>query len=225
MRQRTLARSIDTRNRILDAAETLFSERGLEGASMRAMTAAAGVNLAAVNYHFGAKEGLVVAVYARRLRPLNEERLRLLTQAEARTPLRLEEILSAYFAPVLRLLHDSERGQVFGRLLVRAMAEPGPYLAQLFLEEMAPVQERFTAALGRMLPGLPAGSLFWRMNLATSTLHGSVAGGGGLELPVQGSCDPSDVEALIQQLVEFTAGGMQAGGATSVKKGHHPERN
>ena len=59
----------DTKERILDAAEQLFGEHGPSDTSLRAITAAAGVNLAAVNYHFGSKEKLIEAVLSRRLEP------------------------------------------------------------------------------------------------------------------------------------------------------------
>ena len=57
----------ETRTRILDAAEELFMQHGFEGTSMRLLTAKAGVNLAAVNYHFGSKDAMVEAVFRRRL--------------------------------------------------------------------------------------------------------------------------------------------------------------
>ena len=71
-----------TKDRILDAAEALFMEHGFEATSLRAITAAAGVNLAAVNYHFGSKEELFQAVLTRRLDPMNQERVDLLTALE-----------------------------------------------------------------------------------------------------------------------------------------------
>ena len=73
-----------TKERILDAAEALFMEHGFEATSLRAITAAAGVNLAAVNYHFGSKEELFQAVLTRRLDPMNQERVALLDAARAR---------------------------------------------------------------------------------------------------------------------------------------------
>ena len=73
----------ETRDRILDAAEAAFMRYGFEGASMRTITAAAGVNLAAANYHFGSKEGLLCAVFRRRLDGLNRERLAVLDVLEA----------------------------------------------------------------------------------------------------------------------------------------------
>src|SRR3546814_17714118 len=75
--------SPSTREIILDTAEALFARQGHDGTSMRQITSEAGVNLAAVNYHFGSKEALVQAVLKRRLAILNQERLRLLDQLEA----------------------------------------------------------------------------------------------------------------------------------------------
>ena len=71
-----------TKERILDAAEALFMEHGFEATSLRVITAAAGVNLAAVNYHFGSKEELFQAVLTRRLDPMNQERVALLDRLE-----------------------------------------------------------------------------------------------------------------------------------------------
>ena len=76
---------VATKDRILDAAEALFMEHGFEATSLRAITAAAGVNLAAVNYHFGSKEELFQAVLTRRLDPMNQERARPADGARARS--------------------------------------------------------------------------------------------------------------------------------------------
>src|ERR1700752_5110069 len=77
-----VSRPVVTKGRILDAAEALFIEHGFEATSLRAITASARVNLAAVNYHFGSKEELFQAVLTRRLDPMNQERVDLLTELE-----------------------------------------------------------------------------------------------------------------------------------------------
>src|SRR5882724_9640976 len=86
-----------TKARILDAAEALFMEHGFEATSLRSITAAAAVNLAAVNYHFGSKEELFRAVLTRRLDPMNQARVALLDRFEAEAgevPVSCERILS-----------------------------------------------------------------------------------------------------------------------------------
>ena len=60
----------DTVERILDAAEILFAEKGFSETSLRLITSKAQVNLAAVNYHFGSKKSLIQAVFSRFLGPL-----------------------------------------------------------------------------------------------------------------------------------------------------------
>ena len=83
MREDTSKNSIDTRSRILDAAESLFMEYGFDGTSMRLITGQAGVNLAAINYHFGSKELLFQEVFRRRLTDLNRRRIAVLDALEA----------------------------------------------------------------------------------------------------------------------------------------------
>src|SRR5688572_8394531 len=84
----------ETRTRILDAAEELFMQHGFEGTSMRQLTTKAGVNLAAVNYHFGSKDALIEAVFRRRLDPMNAARSAALEALEvASRPLSPEQII------------------------------------------------------------------------------------------------------------------------------------
>src|SRR4029453_18114729 len=108
----TIRGSAATKERILDTAESLFMEHGFEATSLRAITATAAVNLAAVNYHFGSKEELFQAVLTRRLDPMNQRRVALLDRFERETtaPLSCERIIVALFAPALELARDPELG-------------------------------------------------------------------------------------------------------------------
>src|ERR1022692_2401549 len=72
----------DTKERILDTAERLFAKQGYAATSLRGIIAEAGVNLAAVHYHFHSKEALLEAVILRRSVPANRERLALLDRFE-----------------------------------------------------------------------------------------------------------------------------------------------
>jgi AcrR family transcriptional regulator len=131
-------RTGETQSRLLDSAETLFMEHGYEATTLRQITAAASVNLAAVNYHFGGKDGLFQAVLGRRLDPMNQDRLRLLDELEKKAAgkaLTPEQILWAMFLPALQLSRDRERGgKNFLRLLGRAYVDPAPFIRD-FLEK------------------------------------------------------------------------------------------
>src|SRR4029078_3605251 len=97
--------STATKDRMLDAAEELFMEHDFEATGLRQITAAAGVNLAAVHYHFGSKEELFQAVLKRRLDPMTLERVALLDDLEAAArsaPLSCEALIGAMFIPALR---------------------------------------------------------------------------------------------------------------------------
>src|SRR6185295_10355812 len=103
----------DTRSRILDVAEELFGERGIDRVSIRDITRKAKANLAAINYHFGSKEDLIAAVFERRIVPLNQARLCALDLVEktaaARGP-KLESILGAFIRPALQCSISESKG-------------------------------------------------------------------------------------------------------------------
>jgi AcrR family transcriptional regulator len=57
---------LDKKDHILDAAERVFAEHGYDGSSTRLISGEAGVNMAMLNYYFGSKEGLLLALFERR---------------------------------------------------------------------------------------------------------------------------------------------------------------
>src|SRR5258705_4425567 len=149
------ATSAGTKTRILDAAEPLFMEHGFEATSLRSLTSAASVNLAAVNYHFGSKEELFQAVLTRRLDPMNQERIVLLEKVEREAqgrPLSCEKILFAMLVPALKLARDERRGgKNFLRLLGRAYADPAPFFRHFLSAQYAEMIGRSKEAFYRAL--------------------------------------------------------------------------
>src|SRR2546423_13653606 len=197
-----------TKQRILDAAESLFMEHGFEATSLRSITAAAGVNLAAVNYHFGSKEELFQAVLTRRLDPMNHARLSLLTRLEAAAapqPLSCEKILTALFVPALTLARDPERGaKDFLRLLGRAYADPAPFIRQFLSTQYAQMIARFKTAFARALPNLPRKELSWRLHFIMGALSYTLAGTDALKLIAELNPHETDNdEILLRRLAPF----------------------
>jgi AcrR family transcriptional regulator len=203
----------ETRGRILDAAEALFMEHGLEATSLRQITARAGVNLAAVNYHFGAKESLIQEVFRRRLTWLNEERLRVLDTLEAAAganPVKPRLILEAFFGTALRLAADVDGGgRTFMRLLSRTYAEPSAFVRGFLAEEYAAVMKRFKAALCKSLPDVPKEEILWRFHFMVGAMSYALSGADTLQLI--GGAPPDDApEALTARLMSFLVGGLRA---------------
>ena len=155
-----------TRQKILGAAEALFAERGFAGASLRQVTAAAKVNLAAVNYHFGSKDNLIEEVFRRRLDELSRRRLERLAKLEAAGNASLETVLDAFITPALELSLDRKGGSVFMRVLARAFAEHNSNLRTFLSDNYGYVLKDFAAAFARLLPQLDKQELYWRLDLA-----------------------------------------------------------
>ena len=200
----------ETRTRILDAAEELFMQHGFEGTSMRLLTAKAGVNLAAVNYHFGSKHALVEAVFRRRLDPMNQARIVELEKLEgAASP---EQIIRAFVSPTLRLVEDAKGGgRNFIRLLGRTYTEPAKAVRQLIGQMYAPVMDRFKSALARALPQMPSEELVWRMHFMFGTLAYTLAATDTVQLIA--GCKPEDrhdARLLEERLTAFLNAGLNA---------------
>lgn len=201
----------DTRESLLDAAENLFSEHGIEAASLRQITQEAGANLAAVNYHFGSKDGLVRAVFARRLKPLKDERLRLLGECDLEAEDALDQVLKAFLAPVLRMLGEHpQRACGFGRLMGRAFSEPNEEVKTIVMDEFREGIEKFLGAFRQLLPHLSEGERMWRFHFMAGAMGHTVSCTHVLEKYSGGLCRPSDPEEALGQLVTFLAAGMRA---------------
>lgn len=203
----------DTKDRILDAAEGLFSRQGFAATSLRQITGEARVNLAAVNYHFQSKEALIVAVIQRKMGPINERRLALLDALESDLPEQapeLERVVWALFRPVFeaRLL-GVELGN-FPRLMGRMFTEPGDWVQRVLGQALGGILERFGAAARRALPGLRQEDLGWGMLFSVGAMAHHLAGGEILRFLSRGQSNELDQEEALDRLVRFTSAGLRA---------------
>jgi len=210
----------ETCTRILDAAEELFMLHGFEGTSMRQLTARAGVNLAAVNYHFGSKHALIEAVFRRRLDPMNAERVAELERLEANGSLSPESIIRAFVRPGLRMIEDAKGGgRNFIRLLGRTFSEPAKSVRALIGQMYGPAMQRYKGALERALPQMPRDELVWRMHFMFGTLAYTLAATDTVQLIA--GCKPEDrydARLLEDRLTAFLAAGLLAPLKSSIKK-------
>lgn len=194
-----------TKEKLLNTAEQLFAENGLERVSVRDITNAAEVNLGAINYHFGSKDGLIAEMFERRLIPMNRERLRrldLIERAADGAPASVESILEAFIRPTIEL----SSGGTFTRLLGRILSEPRPCVEALCKSHFDPVRVRFDAALLRALPHLNSRDIFWRLSFTFGLLHHWL-----MKSPSwtpEWAADNTD--AQVQRLIAFAAAGMRA---------------
>lgn len=209
--------------RILDVAEALFALHGIHGTSIRTITEQAGVNVAAVNYHFGSKDKMVSEVIRRRSQSLEQERSDLLGVIEAsclrekREP-RPDELVSALLSPTFRRLRTGDPGWInFIRFNARVVWEPG---AEKFSQQMASVAifERVDALLKRALPELAgdSGLRSWRLQFVRAAAQQTIlvlamleSGTAPHAIALAGAMKEFPIDRIERELIAFVSAGLQ----------------
>lgn len=193
--------------KLLDTAELLFADQGFHATTLRQITREAEVNLAAVNYHLGSKDALIVAVFQRRMDDLNKQRLSLLGEAlKASQPPSLERILEAFVHPALQMsARSSGDGGRFMRLMMRAWAENNTQLHRVISRQYSHVMRSFANAVKQALPVVPA-DLRQQLDFLIGALTYSMA-----------ETEDSDVEQTARSLVRFACAGLRQSAQQTVK--------
>ncbi len=203
----------NTKTQILNSAERLFAQKGFDAVSLRNIIETAGVNLAAVHYHFGSKQALLHAVVSRRFSPINKERLAML--AEARTNAgkhkpKLETVLEALFVPVFRAKASHKSEGSFTRLIGRVVFDRNAELQQFMLKELSQVVIQFSRAFEEALPELDKTEMDWRSHFMTGAMAHTLCNADLLASFTGTDASASRYETTVQRLVEFTAAGFRA---------------
>ena len=202
----------DTVARILDAAEELFAEKGFSDTSLRSITSLAEVNLAAVNYHFGSKKGLIQAVFSRYLDPFSENLNRFIDDYQA----------SGEHKDIEELLHmmvDAARGGAAGtrdksaiilRLLGVAYTQGQGHLKKYLEETYGGVFRRYLNILLKSLPNASPSEVFWRVHFSLGTTVFTMSGLQALMAIYERDFNrPITLDAVIEQLIPFIAAGLK----------------
>jgi AcrR family transcriptional regulator len=207
-----------TRTAILAAAERLYADRGFGDVTLRDIVAAADVNLAAVNYHFGSKDELIAELFVTRSLALNRERLRELKAAEDKGGGRagIDDILRALVGPTLRgCLGPGNQQSTVARFMIRVSIESVPPIRRIRNREIDHLR-KFVAALARALPGHSEAELCWGLHFALAMAQQTVRDTERLTKLSDGKCDVDDVEGIIARVVSVAV--MALAGSEAAKK-------
>jgi len=205
----------DTKQRLLDAAETLFAQRGCHATSVRAITREAGANLAAVGYHFGSKEKLIQAVIDRRLAPLNRERLAGLERelgaaaVAGRRP-EVAALLRAFVEPTIRFRTTDPKGRDFIVFVARLVHEPEPGARGHFFARMRPIFEQYLPALCAALPEVAPEVVQWRFHFCIGALTHTLFVAVAPPFADHSIAGKIDGDHLVGLLLTFLTAGMEA---------------
>jgi len=203
-----------TKRNIIAAANELFAEKGFEGVSLREITASAGANVAAVNYHFGNKEQLIDEVIVAHVLPVIEERMRLLELARndsAGGPISVTAILNAFIRPFLTVMNNSGQSKaLFCKLSGRCMSDRGGDLPAKAVNEFVGMLKGFTQALEETIPQLPSQVLLWRLHFSFGVMAHTLMYEERFHQITNGGCGKPDLETTLQRMIDFCQGGLLA---------------
>lgn len=208
------------KQRLLEAAEALFAERGFDAVSVRDMTTAAKMNVAAVNYHFGSREGLLAAVIVRYVTPINEERLARLDAAERRwsgKTVPLEELLEALLRPLISQVRRSEMSERLFCCLIGRMFSRREGFPPAVEEQFKGVMERFMRAFAKALPDTPQEEWVWKLHFIIGSLLHTLSQADLMERLTQGASGQPSLEQTFNRLMRFALAGLRDGTAEPSK--------
>jgi AcrR family transcriptional regulator len=203
-------------DRLIEAAEELFCLRGFKDTGVREIAAAAGCNVASINYYFGGKDSLYVEVWRRQLTVMRETRIASIRRVMSggRQP-SLEELLKSYAQSFLEPLTESEglmegEGRCrFVDLMAREMVDPH-LPAEMFVNEMAsPVMAVLSEALGTVCPWLKAAAVQYIILSVVGQLIHVVAARQMFERCDRGDLPRLNTEDIIDHIVTFSAAGIR----------------
>jgi len=198
------------RDRLLEAAANCFSERGYAGTSVRAITAAAHCNVGAINYYFGGKYPLYVALFEERFAELTERRVGALRALMERPDLTLEQVLETFCEAFLAPLRSGDRGRETMMLIMRDMVEghlPGSLIANRMIR---PTVGALMGALDRARPGLSREQMQLCCHSLISQLVHAMQVQRLQERTETAKLPQVPIEKTVEHIVRFTAAGIRS---------------
>lgn len=203
---------MSTKNKILDAAESLFAVQGFNGTSLREITSQAEVNLAAVNYHFGSKKELIKSVMSRYMNELSPLLESALIEVCERENLTLLEVFSAFIEPLLSLNEFKENGTSnFLQLLGRGYTDSQGFLRWFLTTQYPGVINNFVKAVQKAYPELTAEEMFWRLHFTMGTVVFTMSSSDALMDIAKSDFDKIiDIAGVIKKVIPYVAAGVAA---------------
>lgn len=194
------------KRKLFDAAARLFAERGFDSVSVRDICGLTGANIAAVNYHFGSRDGLLTLVTLSYLQPLIEERLARLDGIERKGAkgMLIEEVIEAFVRPLLTQVRKVELPEeLYFKIVGRVFSAQGSGLPGPVNDLLGQASDRFIRAFGKTLPALAGDEVQCRYHfMAGGLVH-------LLTLPPPSAA--GSMESALGRFTRFAAAGMRDG--------------
>ncbi|NRB03319.1 MAG: TetR/AcrR family transcriptional regulator [Rhodobacteraceae bacterium] len=199
-------RALQTKARVLDAAETVFSIKGFDGATIRDIAAEAGEPVGTIHHHGGGKERLYHQAVARRAGPLAERRLAALAAVKAAGDVTIERVLTAFCSPFFDLAQEDPVWRCYARLVAQVSADSR--WREIRAAHFDPAFEVFLEELSALLPDVPRRHIVATFVFSVSALLALLTSRDRI-----GEFEAGDIQDTedLRSLIRFCAGGMAAG--------------
>lgn len=205
-------KSFETRTRILDAAEELFSIHGVYGVTLRDIATLAEVDTALLHYYFNSKRGIFDAVLARRAAVLNYECVDELSRYEQDVAgaVTVEGAIGAYLRPIFKLNRTGGKAWRNYCALITQLNNSPDWGAEAIATYFDPLAKRLIELLKRALPDAAEADLYWGFHMFARVLTIANAPGDRIERLSGGACHGGDFDALEPRIIAFVASGFRA---------------
>ncbi len=201
--------ALETRVRLLDAAERLFSERGFYGVTTRQVAGAAGLDDAMIYYHFETKRALFDAVLERRASVVHDARLHALAAYVTAVDgeVTVEGAVAAFINPLLDLSAAGDLGWKSYFALV-AQLDNTPWGGEIIHRFFDPAVHALIDVLRTALPETPDQELYWSYSFLAGSMMMALAETDRVDRLSDGLCRAKDIAAMRRRLLDYCAGGV-----------------
>jgi AcrR family transcriptional regulator len=199
-----------TREALLEAAASLFAEKGFETVSVREVTGLAKANVASVKYHFGSRDGLIDAVVEEMTEPVNEERMERIDQLESEGGATARQLLEAFFDPLFSKIKGSSMCEnLFVKLMGRMVGDRPYQFSDQVMAQFRTVARRYVPAFMKACPGLSPEDVFWRIHFSFGVMSNALTHRDLLEKVSEGAVNEEDLEVTMTRVLDFCEAGFK----------------
>lgn len=205
--KRRVSQSMPAQERIRIVAQRLFAKHGYEAVPVRMITEKAGVNIAAINYYFGSKDQLFVAVVRHHMVAALEKRTERLAALEAAhdatgEPPELESIIDSWLGPTLDLFYRDSDGPAIVRLAMQLNTVIGSDSMASVLEPYREYFRRLCRLISACMPDMKQDEIIWRWECLTGMIFYSMAQPDWQHRVPPDYCNIEDESLLHRRLME-----------------------
>jgi AcrR family transcriptional regulator len=198
----------EARQLILNAAEILFAEHGVEAVSLRTINSKAGVSAGVLHYHFGSREVLVSELITRHMGELTAQRERLLNELQP-AQAGVRDLMRIVIEPLASLaLAGGDEGRRYVRMIARLYADRSPILEEVSRRYLH-VSARYPQLLHQFLPEQDPAILDIKFEMANHAMLQMLADLTRESRPwLERDLERMDKQAVVELLVDFTSSGI-----------------